>query len=367
MKSDHASRREVLAAGAVGVLHASLPMSVTSAQVQELFTSSSQADACILLNLVGGPSQLETFDPKPDAPSEVRGSFGAIRTNVHGIQVSELLPRTARHADKYAILRAVYHHDAPVHETGLRLWQTGSTAVGEQAHPHIGAVLSARREHTPGEWPGWVVLPHSVTNVGDGSTTGQSAAALGANHQPVTYGGLIGNPSWRESTNLRAEPETLRNAYGNTSFGRNCLIARRLVERGVRCITVNMFTSLVKGSTAQSTTWDAHGTAGRGGIVDCAAKVIPDFDRSFSTLLADLTHRGLLARTLVVAAGEMGRSPRINRHGGRDHWTRCWSVVMAGGGVRGGRAIGTSDARAAEPRDGAIRADELHRLIQNRF
>jgi hypothetical protein len=163
---------------------------------------------------------------------------------------------------------------------------------------------------------------------------------------------------------LRRESQATLEMYGvgrepTDSYARRCLMARRLVERGVRCVTVNMFTSLADGPT-----WDAHGGRVRGGVAACAEHVVPVFDRAFATLLADLDARGLLARTLVVAAGEMGRSPRMNRRGGRDHWTRCWSVAMAGAGVRGGQVIGASDRFGAEPVEGAVHAGRLFRMIR---
>jgi uncharacterized protein (DUF1501 family) len=355
---DGLSRREMLAGGAAGVAGALLPAPAQRGDEHGLLLRTGVAESVILLNLVGGPSQLETFDPKPEAPSEVRGPYGAMRTKVAGIQMSELLPWTARQADKLAILRAVHHDAAPVHETGMRLWQTGNVADGDNARPHVGALLSQARPARSG-MPGWVVLPGLVGNVGGCGSTGQTAGELGESYRPMVLDDLAADRAWSEAVDFRREPEALHKAYGDSRFGRCCLMARRLVERGVRCVTVNMFTSLADGPT-----WDAHGGRVRGGVAACAEHVVPVFDRAFATLLADLDARGLLARTLVVAAGEMGRSPRMNRRGGRDHWTRCWSVAMAGAGVRGGQVIGASDRFGAEPVEGAVHAGRLFRMIR---
>jgi len=351
------TRRDILAAGAAGAAGSIWPFAFEPRHTRKLFSRKAVADACILLNLVGGPSPFETFDPKPEAPSEIRGPYGVIRTRAPGVRVSELLPRTARQADKFAILRGVHHEVSPVHETGMRLWQTGGAADGDNAPPHVGALLS-RAWPARSDLPGWVVLPERVGNVGGCGATGQTAGRLGPQHEAMLMNDLAADRRWRAAVDVQQESVALREAYGDSRFGQWCLMARRLVERGVRCVTVNMFTSLIAG-----TTWDAHGTGRGGGIVDCAEKVVPVFDRGFATLLADLNARGLLERTLVVAAGEMGRSPKINVRGGRDHWTRCWSVVMAGGGVEGGQVIGATDRYGAEPVDEAVHARDAFSMI----
>ncbi len=223
--------------------------------------------SCILLVLTGGPSQLDTWDPKPDAPSEIRGPFRPIKTNVRGIEISEIFPRMARHADKYALIRSVYSDAAPMHEDGF------------------GVIDAAARS-------------------------------------AITLSGFCAE---------------------------NCRRARQMMERGVPLVRVNMFETVF-----HRTTWDSHGTRPFSAIRDYKDTVAPAFDFAYSTLLEDLHQRGLLKTTLVIATGEFGRTPRINPSGGRDHWTKCWTVLMAGGGIQGGQVYGSSDATGAEPKDKAV-------------
>ncbi len=227
-----------------------------------------RARNCIVLVLTGGPSQLDTWDMKPDAPSDVRGPFCPIRTNVPGIEICEIFPRMARHADQYALIRSVYSDGSPVHQEGLR-------------------------------------PIHAATE---------------------RYVRVASSAQW--------------------SFERRCRRARQLVESGVRQVRVDMFDTVFHQST-----WDSHGSRPFSTMRDYRDSVGPAFDAGFSTLLEELNEGGLLESTLVVAMGEFGRTPRMNPAGGRDHWTKCRTVVMAGGGVRGGQAYGSSDAIGAEPKD----------------
>lgn len=241
------------------------------------------APNCILLVLTGGPSQLDTWDMKPDAPSEVRGPFRSIKTNVPGIRISEIFPRMARQADKYVLIRSVYSDEAPVHESALR-------------------AIEAATE-------GWVTLPGPI--------------------------GFMGGA-----------PAVMENTAPLCSFAGHCRRARQLVENGIPFVRVNMFETVF-----HQTTWDSHGTRPFSTIRDYKDTVGPAFDLAYSTLLEDLSQRGLLSTTLVVAMGEFGRTPRLNPAGGRDHWTKCRTVLMAGGGIQGGQVYGSSDAMGAEPRD----------------
>lgn len=410
------SRRQVLGGGAALGLGTGLPGIHTLAERPGVGLG--RGRRCIFLLLAGGPSQLDTFDPKPDAPSHVRGPFAAIRTNIPGVQVSELLPRTACHADKFAILRAVHHSAAAIHETGYQLLQTGRLASEGVEHPHVGclcgAVLGA-----DGGMPAHVLLPGPIGPTGVAQSHGQTAGWLGREHEPATgalhdrarscdtpgtapprglmpsalcgtlahghlepgsgqdeanHGGtatlrrgdaarrLFEENQIRTAFDLEREPAALRDAYGRTRFGQNCLLARRLVEAGARFVTVNMFTTL-----AGAPTWDCHGSAPFSPLACYRDRVAPVFDAAFSTLLADLHARGLLADTLVVAGGEFGRTPRINRAGGRDHWTHCWSMLMAGGGVQGGRVIGASDRIGAFPIDRPVTPAEVAATICHRL
>jgi hypothetical protein len=282
-----------------------------------LLGSAPSGRSCILLMLTGGPSHLDTWDPKPNAPREIRGPFRPIRTNVPGIEISELFPRMARHADKYTLIRSVHHEAAAVHDTGLQLMQTGRLSVGEPDFPHMGCVaakvLGSRH----------VMLPYAIGNTGGNLSHGQTAAFLGESFEPQV---------------LSAPDFTL-----------SCRTALRLVESGTRFVTVNMFDTVF-----DRTTWDAHGSKPFSTLADYRDTVAPTFDSAYSSLLEDLSARGLLSSTLVVAMGEFGRSPKINPSGGRDHWPQCWTIVMAGGGIKGGEVYGSSDATGSEPRDNPV-------------
>jgi uncharacterized protein (DUF1501 family) len=284
---------------------------------------------CIFLLLTGGPSQLDTFDPKPNAPGDVRGPFRPIRTTVPGLHVSELLPHTAARMDRIAIVRSLHHEEAPIHETGLQLLQTGRLCRGAHEYSHFGAALAYL---TGGLW---VLLPGALGDTGVAVSHGQTAGPLGESSEP-------------------------RSASAAGDFGRQCNRAVRLVESGVRAVVVNMFTT-VYGPLS----WDCHADGGLlpTGLDDYRDTVCPAFDLAYSKLLDDLTDRGLLDSTLVVATGEFGRTPYINSRGGRDHWPGVWSALFAGGGVRGGQAIGTSDALGGEPKDRPVTPAEVTATI----
>jgi hypothetical protein len=250
--------------------------------------------------------------------------------------------------DRVALVRSVHHDVAPIHETGLQLLQTGRLCQGGVEYPHFGSVV-AQLAGTPGRLPPSVILPGPITSTGVDVPRGQSAGCLGTCFDP-TFPGNADLVARR----LAEESPTAGAAYGPTSFGRSCLLARRLVELGVRVVTVNAYAAVFRGAS-----WDAHGAEPFGSFDDYARDVLPTFDRAFAALLDDLDHSGRLESTLVVAAGEFGRTPRINASGGRDHWPGVWSVALAGGGVRGGQVIGRSDAHAAAPADGPVTLPDL--------
>jgi hypothetical protein len=284
--------------------------------------------SCILLMLVGGPSQLDTWDMKPDAPSAIRGPFRPIRTNVPGIEISEIFPRMARHADKYALIRSVYHDAASVHDTGHQLMQTGRLFDGDVEYPHIGSVIS-KLTGSP-----HVILPNPIGNTGGNMPHGQSASFLGAAFDPHF---------------ARLDQREPDSRYGLNRFGQSCLMARRLVESGVRFVTVNMFETVF-----DEITWDSHGSKPFSSVADYRNVVGPMFDTAYSSLIEDLSRSGLLDTTLVVGMGEFGRAPKINPAGGRDHWPQCWTIHMAGGGVKGGQIYGSSDATGGAPKDNPV-------------
>jgi hypothetical protein len=321
-----------LSAGALGLSLTGLgPLAQAGAAAGDL--------RCILLFLVGGPSQLDTLDPKPAAPSDVRGPFRPIHTNVPGIDLCEHFPLMARMADRYALVRSVHHHEAPIHETGHQLMQTGFLFRGGQEYPHYGSVVSHLRGPTATGAPPFVVLPWPIGYTGVSVSHGQTAGYLDASHAPFVL---------QADLDLTGENENLRSRYGRSTFGQSCLLARRLVEDGVRFVTVNMFDTVFN-----EITWDCHADGGSlaVGLGDYARTLCPMFDRAYTALLEDLQQRGMLDTTLVVAMGEFGRTPRLNHRGGRDHWPGCWTVLFAGAGVRGGQVVGSSDAIAGEPKD----------------
>lgn len=335
---DAVSRRDFLRVGSAGVVGLTLAEHLALAQA-----NSAQHRHAILIMMTGGASQLDTFDPKPDAPSSIRGPLKAIATKIPGVQLSEALPLLAQRLDHCALIRTLHHDAAPIHETGQQLLQTGRLAGRNVHYPHFGAIVA---QH----W-GWtssrsnVILPRSVHQTGVHAAAGQTAGCLGAKWSPAEDGDGPGE-----------EPEAIRRSYGDSNFGRLLLQARQQVESGARCVTVNLFDTL-----KDQHTWDCHGDAGCGPSTLCDYRdtIVPQFDRAFSGLIDDLSSRGLLDSTLVIATGEMGRSPKVNEHGGRDHWVGCWSGVVAGGGITGGTVLGASDATASEPTDMPITADQI--------
>ena len=308
----------------------------------------------ILLMLVGGPSQLETWDPKPDAPAEVRGPFRSIATAVPG-RADLRAPAPARRGGwtGSTLIRSMHHDAAPIHETGHQLLQTGRLCREGEEHPHWarswrgcrGPERRCRRSS---------VCPGPIGNTGVGVSHGQSAGLAGPPTSPSTSRPIpprpvttpaaarprpavprrgdraepvrassVGDPPVATGTSafdLDAERPALRDAYGRNTFGQSCLLARRLVEAGVGVVTVNMFETVFN-----RVTWDCHGARPFSTLDDYARELLPTFDLAFSALLDDLDRRGLLDSTLVVATGEFGRTPRLNAAGGRDHWPGVWS------------------------------------------
>ena len=379
---DGLSRRDFLRVGALSA--GAMGLSLAGATADDAVGTTDVN--CILLFLVGGPSQLDTWDLKPNAPANVRGPFRPIPTNVPGIDVCEHFPLMATMADSYALVRSVHHDEAPIHETGHQLMQTGRLFQNGAEHPHYGAVLSQLRGPRAQGVPPWVVLPAPVGNTGVSVSHGQTAGPLGARHQPFVLeadparlGGkqmlravdaahraceaegradlapLFGGRA-KEAFDLAAEGETLRARYGRNTFGQSCLLARRLVERGVRLATINMFDCVF-----DAVTWDCHADGGSLATTldDYRDTLCPMFDRAYTALLQDLKQRGLLANTLVLALGEFGRTPQLNPRGGRDHWPGCWTVLFAGGGIRGGQVVGASDRTASAPKDRPVTPAEV--------
>ena len=366
-----------------------------------------KADACILLWLDGGPSHLETFDPKPDAPQEVRGPLDTIATRLPGIRVSDCLPQTASLMNQVAVIRSM---TSPLgeHNFGTHYLMTGFKPTPVLEHPTHGAV-TAHLQAQQNILPAHIAVPEF--RVGGGNLSGNGF--LSAATRPFSIGSdpakpgfqvrdldfyqgvnldrlqrrrnyvealgrlghvlekspagfadpdlerafqLITSRNAKEAFNLSAEDDSVRNRYGRRTMGQSCLLARRLVERGVPFVTVNQ-----RG-------WDTHTelhTRLKLGYVGARRPIglLPMLDMAFSALVEDLHTRGLLERTLVVVMGEFGRTPKFNANAGRDHWPRVFSVMMAGGGVQGGQVIGSSDAVGENPKDRPVTPSDLAATI----
>ncbi len=407
---DGVSRRDFLQVGTLGAVGLSL------ADMQQLEAAgaadpSKDDRSVIMIFNLGAPSQLDTWDMKPDAPAEIRGPFQPISTAASGIEVSEIFPMHARHADKFSLVRSCYHNAAAVHDTGHQMLQTGRLFSGGVNTPHAGCVLSYLRGRKS-DLPAHVLLPEPMGRTGGGLPHGQDAGFLGKAHDPFA---LMADPSQpdfkvpdllppksigearlerrrkmrdivegtvssfehsqaaqsidssfesafriitsrqaREAFDLSREPKKIREEYGMNRFGQCCLLARRLIEAGVRFVTVNTFLTVFG-----EITWDIHGSKPFTSIEGMKNIVAPMYDRAYSTLLEDLDQRGLLQQTLVCNLAEFGRTPRVNPTGGRDHWPQCWTSYFAGGGVQGGRVIGRSDEIGGYPAERPTAPNEI--------
>lgn len=357
---------------------------------------SGKATSVVLVWLGGGPSHLDTWDPKPDAPSEIRGEFNAIEGKATGVRICEHLPRLAACTDKLSIVRSLSTGEA-AHERGTHYMLTGFVPIPGFGVPSMGAV-AAKFLPSRGALPPYIAVPGPVMYGG--------AGFLGAALDPFSPGGdpnnpgfrvrdldlpdgmtvermdrrkglraavdsafskldkasdrsravdsfyqraygLLGSSEARAAFDMNKEPGAVRDAYGRSQLGQSLLLARRLVEGGVRFVTVN------------SGGWDTHG----GAFNYLRYGMLPTLDRALATFLDDLSRRGMLEKTLVVVMGEFGRTPTINRDGGRDHHARCFSMALAGGGIRGGQVVGASDARGFEPAERPVRPEDISATI----
>lgn len=415
------SRRRVLQAGALGALGLTLP-GLSAARASFAGGLRPKADACIVLFLSGGPPQHETFDPKPAAPVEIRGPFLPVATSVPGVQFSELLPRTAAQAHRMCVIRSmtsgIHSHSTSgcFMLTGHEPTSVAeSVPPGPQDWPSIAAAVGALRPAARSPLDA-VVLPEPIFNNPAIPWPGQNGGFMGAAWHPhfircdpaqerLEIEGLLGAEgvaatrlddrralldrldgglsrrlrsapmaeldrfqaeafdllragATREALEIEREPAASRDRYGRGKFGQSVLLARRLVEAGVRLVQVNW--PREPGDTAAGNPlWDTHqDNAGRVKNVLC-----PQLDTALPALLDDLAERGLLDTTLVVVMGEFGRTPTINPAGGRDHWGSVFSVALAGAGVPGGAVIGASDARGAVPADRPVRPPDLAATI----
>ena len=359
------------------------------------------AKSCILIWLDGGPSHLDTFDPKPNTPEEIRGPFSPISTNVAGLQLSELLPKTARIANHVAIIRSMTS-TLGEHNFGTHYLLSGYRPTPALRYPSFGSVVTHVRQQ-PSLLPPNVAVPNFRVGGGTFSSQGflpSGSACFEVGGDPsrrdfavrdlefypridaerlVRRQGyrsfldrfmaesfeaptsdsaleqafrLLSSPKARAAFDLSDEPEAIRASYGYKSVGQSCLLARRLVERGVGFVTVN------------NAGWDTHEdqvTRLKEGFRGAKTPVglVPSLDNAFSALVNDLRQRSLLSTTLVVVMGEFGRTPRVNTRGGRDHWPRVFSVMLAGGGIEGGQVIGSSDDVGESPIDRPVTPSDL--------
>jgi hypothetical protein len=393
------SRRELLQIGGLGVFGLHLPRLLAT----QPDPRHGRARSCILVFAWGGPSQLDTWDPKPDAPAEVRGVFQPIATSVPGVRISEHFPRLARLAHRYAIVRSLTHDD-PAHLSSVHHVLTGhlaprpkSDAVppSRQDSPHVGSVLARLRPGADG-MPAFVTVPWIVSHPAapGGVAPGQNGGWLGPGFDPFVLTGnpaaadfqvpglarpgdvsaerlagrrsllerfhaaggdwqrayaLLTSPRAQRAFDLGREPERVRDRYGRHIHGQCLLTARRLIEADVRLVQVNWHQD-------GRTFWDTHGN----NFNRLRNDLMPPTDQGLSALLEDLEQRGLLDETLVVWVGEFGRNPRITpNNAGREHWPFCYSAVLAGGGIRGGLVYGSSDRLAAYPATNPVSPPDL--------
>lgn len=409
------TRREALRLGALAPLGLALPeLLARPASASAL----GKAKRCILFFQEGGLAHQDSWDIKPEAPLEVRGEFKPIRTSTGGL-ICEHMPQLAKVAHRYALVRSVTH-DVFDHNPGAYYCLTGRTPrlnggfiLGDRRtnFPGYGAVVSRLRPPS-GPVPGFVQVPALLTNNGE-YLPGQKAGFLGGAHDPLVIGDptqpefavpgltspgplaegrlgrresllrqvqsdlvqlndqplghdvdayyekafrLLTSSATRQACDLTQEPRALRERYGMHHMGQSLLLSRRLVEAGVPLVTVTWGPN--SGSDSNQC-WDTH----RRNHHFLKNSLLPPMDQGLAALLSDLHDRGMLDDTLVVCMGEFGRTPQINKQGGRDHWPGCYSIMLAGGGIRGGAVFGESDGSAAYPKSDAVSPEDVAATI----
>ncbi|MCZ2342689.1 MAG: DUF1501 domain-containing protein [Bacteroidales bacterium] len=395
------SRRAVLRLGTAGLIGGLTLPRLLQMEATAATGKLAPAKSCIFLFLEGGPSTIDMWDMKPDAAVEIRGPYKPIATSVPGTFIGEHLPRCAKLAHKYTILRNHSHNDNG-HTTGYHYVMTGvkadfadgtnSRKPNNVLYPSIGSVVARELGHT-GSLPPYINLPHPMTAGGPGFYGAEYApfviegdpvspdfevrdlaplpgmdakrgnrrekllAGLDAQPAPGKAGtmqtyyekahDLLTSPQARKAFDIKSEPAKLREKYGFTTLGQCALLARRLVEAGTRFVGID------------HSGWDTHFTC----FPSLEKDLIPAVDMAFSALVEDLSDRGLLDSTLVVMMGEMGRTPRVNAQAGRDHWSMAQSVLFAGGGVKPGIVIGATNATATAPTADPVSVEDLLRTI----
>ena len=386
---DGVRRRDFLRAGMLGAAGLNLAGYLRLARAGEVATG--RAKSAIFVNLAGGPTHMDTFDLKPDSPSEVRGEFNPIDTNASGVRICEHLPKLAAQADKFALLRGVSHTLA-AHELGSQYLNTGNRPLPSLQFPGYGSVVS-KELPCPSDLPGFVAIPKTPQRAG---YLGVRYAALQTDGvpkpgQPFTVRGvalsggltvaqverrqnllgkldgafkafeadsnlvdgldkfdeqaheIISSTRAREAFDVSKESPAVAQRFGDHAFGQSCLLALRLVDSGVRFATVDF------GG------WDTHAQ----NFTKLKDDKLPQLDQGLAALFASLAERGMLETTTVFVTGEFGRTPKINKTAGRDHWPRAMFCLIGGGGIRGGQVIGASDEKAMGPAGDPITPDQV--------
>jgi hypothetical protein len=388
-------RRNFLHVGAVGALGLTLDSYLRLRAAEPAAKKKPTAEACIQIFMPGGMAHQESWDPKPHAPVEYRGPLNTVQTKLEGVVFNECLPKTAALADKITVARGMTHGEA-AHERGTHNMFTGYRPSPALKFPSMGSVVS----HELGvrnNLPPYVAVPSMPAQDAGSGYLSSSYAPFSLGSDPANPGfrvqdlalpggvtperfatrrsmldavnahfagkeksdnleamdtfyqrayGLISSEKARDAFDINKEDGKLRDAYGRNAAGQRLLMARRLVEAGVRFVT------LTYGG------WDLHN-----GIADGTKSQLPAFDQAFAALLTDLTTRGLLDSTLIMISSEFGRTPKINGTAGRDHWPKVFSVVLAGGGIKKGSIYGKSDATATEPEEDALSVEDLAHTV----
>ncbi len=402
--SDQLTRRHLLQVGGIAALGLGLP-ELLQADPARQTVNRSKARSCIFIVQYGGASHIDSLDPKPEAPDDIRGPYRPIATTVPGMRVGELLPRLAKLAERYCLIRSMTHGNGG-HDGGMHVAMTGHSAPKEST-PYFGSVLAKLRPTTVNV-PSYVWLQNLA---GDVQPRYLNGGFLGSAYGPLRVGtdldtpsapgfrvtafdppkdvpterlvhrqqllsavepdggtmrrfqekavDLVTGPEARRAFDLDAEPATVRDRYGRWPLGQNLLMARRLIEAGVRLVSVTAWTGLPPGEKFRNVqTWDMHGNGAALGSIFGTGHfglgwALPRVDEAVSALLEDLEVRGLLDTTLVVMVGEFGRSPKVV-NAGRDHWPACYSALLAGAGIRGGIVYGASDRIGGSVRDNPV-------------
>lgn len=394
------SRRRLLQVGGIGLLGLNLPGLLRAEERRRVLGATASADSCILIFLNGGPSHLDMWDMKPAAPAEVRGPFKPIATSLPGVHLSEYLPRLARHMHRCALVRSVHHSVNNAHAAAVYVGLTGhdrgdanvAISAGPEDYPAIGSVVGMLRPPEtsvvpfvsmpyvtqegrggppqPGFFGGWLgrsLDPLFVLRDPNATGFDMPELSLGEGMDPRRLGerrglaarltdlrptrqlrdmnsfqvrafDLLTSPATQRAFQIDHEPLALRETYGRNIYGQSVLLARRLIEAGTRVACISW-------APDANATWDTHGN----NFGKLKNDLLPQLDMAVAGLLGDLAARGLLDRTLVAVMGEFGRTPRVNGAAGRDHWNFCYSLLLAGGGIRPGMVHGASDRIGARP------------------